>query len=68
MMAQFLTKYGVSVIDAWGQPFDPAIHEAVGVVPDPSVAPGTVFRVEQKGYRLNEKLLRPARVLVTPMT
>ena len=68
IMTQFLAKYGVSEIDAWGKPFDPTIHEAIGVVPDPRVAPGTVLRVEQKGYRLDEKLLRPARVLVTPNT
>jgi molecular chaperone GrpE (heat shock protein) len=36
-------------------------------MPDPTLPPGTVARVEQKGYRIGDELLRPARVLVTPL-
>jgi len=61
-----LAQEGVEAISAAGQAFDPAWHEAVGSVyrPDLGVEPGTVVEVEQKGYRLGDRLLRPARVLV----
>lgn len=63
---EVLTKYGVRPFEALGQPFDPELHEAAGVVPDPNFPPGAVVSEEQKGYLLGEKLLRPARVLVAP--
>ncbi len=60
-----LAKYGVEIIDATGQRFDPAIHEAVGLVPvaDP-MANGFVMVQHQPGYQFAGRLLRPARVLV----
>ena len=61
-----MARYGVHPVEAEGAPFDPEVHEAVGVVPNPNLPPGTVAGVEQKGYTLRDKLLRPARVLVTP--
>jgi Molecular chaperone GrpE (heat shock protein) len=45
-------------------PFDPNVHEAVVREETESVAPGTVLEVLQKGYLLNDRLLRPARVKV----
>lgn len=60
-----LEKYGVERIEALGEPFDPDLHEAVAVVPHPTLAPGTVMRVEQPGYLLDGRLLRPALVMVT---
>ena len=60
-----LEKYGVERIEALGMPFDPDLHEAVAVVPHPTLAPGTVMRVEQPGYLLDRRLLRPALVMVT---
>ena len=60
-----LEKYGVERIEALGEPFDPDLHEAVAVVPHPTLAPGTVMRVEQPGYLLDRRLLRPALVMVT---
>jgi molecular chaperone GrpE len=62
--ANALSKHGVERIAAVEQPFDPALHEAVGVMPHPTLTPGTVARVEEVGYTINGKLLRPARVLV----
>jgi molecular chaperone GrpE len=65
---QFLSKLdglGVRSIDAEGQPFDPALHEAVSVVPttDPS-KDGRVVGVVRRGYRINDEVLRPAAVAV----
>jgi molecular chaperone GrpE len=51
-------------IEAFGKPFDPAVHEAMAQVPDASVEPQTVLEVLQKGYKLRDRLLRPARVVV----
>jgi len=62
-----LDRYGVQPIEAREQPFDPAYHEAVGTIDDPSLPPGIVIKVEQTGYTYREKLLRPARVLITPI-
>ena len=59
-----LGKHGVSVIEAEGVAFDPNVHEAVAQIEEASVPPGNVARVFQKGYRLRDRLLRPARVVV----
>jgi molecular chaperone GrpE len=66
ILNKFFIKYDVKAIDAWGKPFDPRLHEAIGVVRHPKFPPNTVVRVEQKGYLYRDKLLRPAQVLVTP--
>lgn len=60
-----LARHDVKPIEAQGQPFDPDLHEAVGAVPHPELPPGTVAHVELKGYTFRDRLLRPARVLVT---
>ncbi len=57
-------KSGVTVLDPAGQPFNPEFHEAMATQPSADQAPGTVLAVVQKGYVLNGRLLRPARVLV----
>jgi molecular chaperone GrpE len=57
-------KAGITVVDPQGQPFNPEFHEAMATQPSPDQAPGTVLAVIQKGYVLNGRLLRPARVLV----
>lgn len=62
-----LAGHDVQPIDAVGQEFNPEVHEAVGTVSDATLPPGTVVRVEQKGYMVGDELLRPARVLVTPL-
>ncbi len=55
-------KYGLSVYGEVGDPFDPNVHEALMHVPMPSVEVTTVSAVMQKGVRLNDRVLRPARV------
>ncbi len=59
-----LADNGLEVIDARGKPFDPAIHEALMQMPSDQFAPGTVVEQVTKGYRLRERVLRPARVIV----
>ena len=59
-----LERYGVSQIDPQGQPFNPELHEAVQMLASTDVAPNHVMAVMQKGYRLHERLLRPAMVIV----
>ena len=66
ILNKFFAKYDVKAIDAWGKPFDPRLHEAIGVIPHPKFPPNTVVKVEQKGYLHGDKLLRPAQVVVTP--
>ena len=64
-MGEALARRGVSVIEALGEPFDPAYHEAMLEVPaPPGAAPGSVVEVVLKGYRRGDRVLRPARVVV----
>jgi molecular chaperone GrpE len=60
----FLREIGVQAIEAAGQPFDPHAHEAMGEVETSEHPEGTVVNQTRKGYRLKEKLLRPASVFV----
>jgi molecular chaperone GrpE len=57
-------KSGIGLLDPVGQAFNPEFHEAMATQPTADQAPGTVVAVVQKGYVLNGRLLRPARVLV----
>jgi molecular chaperone GrpE len=59
-----LERYNVRPFEAKGQPFDPRVHEAISQVATADVAPGTVANELQKGYRIGDKLLRPAIVSV----
>jgi molecular chaperone GrpE len=59
-----MSRHGVTEVEALGKAFDPAFHEAMAQAPDASVAPNTVIEVLQKGYKLRDRLLRPARVIV----
>lgn len=63
---QLLHKEGVESIEARNEPFDPNWHEAVTTMPrnGHQVDPGTVIQVLQTGYRLGDRLLRPAKVVV----
>ncbi|WP_027349580.1 nucleotide exchange factor GrpE [Halotalea alkalilenta] len=65
MQLDALRKAGVSVLDPQGEPFDPQYHEAMAMVPNPAVDPNTVIEVLQKGYLLNDRLVRPAMVVVS---
>ncbi|MBN1275962.1 MAG: nucleotide exchange factor GrpE [Deltaproteobacteria bacterium] len=60
-----LKKAGLEEVKAMGEPFDPNFHEAVLEQEDSSVNPGTVINEFKKGYILNQRLLRPATVIVS---
>jgi molecular chaperone GrpE len=60
-----LKKYKVEMIDPAGEPFDPQLHQAMTMLPNPDVEPNTVLNVFQKGYTLNGRLVRPAMVVVS---
>ncbi|MBI4581030.1 MAG: nucleotide exchange factor GrpE [Planctomycetes bacterium] len=60
-----LRDYNVSVIEAEGQPFDPALHEAMMQQPSDQYPVPTVLKVVREGYRLHDRLIRPARVIVS---
>jgi molecular chaperone GrpE len=62
---QILERFGVRRIEALGQRFDPSLHEVMMDVDDPSQAPGTIIRVVEHGYTIHDRLLRPARVIVS---
>ncbi|HET6655159.1 MAG TPA: nucleotide exchange factor GrpE [Gammaproteobacteria bacterium] len=59
-----LEKHGVSEVDPVGEVFNPEYHEAMAMQPSDEAEPDTVLNVVQKGYVLNGRLLRPARVIV----
>jgi molecular chaperone GrpE len=60
-----LEKGGVAIVDPLGEPFDPSKHEALAMVPNEEVEPNSVIEVVQKGYLLNERVVRAARVVVS---
>ncbi|MFN7988750.1 MAG: nucleotide exchange factor GrpE [Thermoanaerobaculia bacterium] len=64
-LSDVLRKYGVAEVPALDTPFDPQFHEAVMREESAEVPPGTVLQVFQKGYVLNDRLLRPAMVKVS---
>lgn len=64
MLTQVMEKFNVIQIDPEGEPFDPKLHEAVTMAPSDEVEPNCVLNVIQKGYLLNDRLIRPARVVV----
>lgn len=65
MLLSALKKFGVTPVEAAvGTPFDSALHQAMCQVPGTDQEPNTIVTVMQKGYLLNERLLRPAMVTV----
>jgi molecular chaperone GrpE len=60
-----LARHGVTRVEAEGQPFDPTHHEAVAHVESAEHEPNAVIQEHQPGYRLHERLLRPALVTVS---
>lgn len=63
-LAATMERFGVAEVDPQGEPFDPNLHEAMTMQQSAEVEPNTVVTVFQKGYTLNGRLLRPARVVV----
>lgn len=65
MFVDVLEKEGVAVVDPVGEPFDPNLHQAMSMVENPDMEPNSVVAVIQRGYTLNERLVRPAMVMVS---
>ncbi len=69
MTAQQIEKllliHGCKPIETEGQPFDPTVHEAILQQPVAGTPPGTVVGVATKGYRLHDRVVRPAQVIVS---
>ncbi|MET9713118.1 nucleotide exchange factor GrpE [Nocardiopsis alba] len=59
-----VTKLGLEKYGEQGDEFDPNVHEALTLVPVPNISAQTVIEVFQPGYRIGERILRPARVVV----
>lgn len=64
MMQALLQKIGVREVNPQGEKFNPEMHQAMAVQPSADVEPNTVLAVYQKGYLLNDRLVRPAMVVV----
>ena len=58
-------RYKLEQINPLGEPFNPEHHEAMTMVPNPDLEPNSVMDVLEKGYQLNGRLIRPARVIVS---
>jgi len=59
-----MTKHGVERLDPTGHPFNPEHHEAMSMIETSDIEPNHVMQVFQKGYLLNKRVVRPARVIV----
>jgi molecular chaperone GrpE len=64
-LQDFLASCGVETVDATGQHFDPNLHEAIAQEQNAEIAEGFVIRQLRKGYRLKDRLIRPANVVVS---
>jgi molecular chaperone GrpE len=65
MLCAAMKKHGLHFIDPKGEPFNPDFHEAMTMLPSEEHEANTVMEVIQKGFRLNERLIRPAMVVVS---
>ncbi len=65
MLTAALEKHGIAEVAPQGEKFNPDLHQAMATQPSAEVAPDHVVTVYQKGYTLNERLLRPALVIVS---
>lgn len=65
LLMDALKKHGLVQVGVVGEPFDPNLHEAVGMEPNPDVPDGSVSKLMSAGYKLHDRLLRPARVVVS---
>ena len=64
-LVDVLSKNGITPVDPHGESFDPQVAQAMSMIENPDVEPNTVIAVMQKGYLLNDRLLRPAMVMVS---
>lgn len=65
MFAQVLEKFNIKEVDPQGEPFNPELHQAMTTQDNSEMPVNTVTTVMQKGYTLNDRLLRPAMVIVS---
>ena len=65
MLGAALEKFGVAEVNPKGQRFNPELHQAMAMQESPAAEPNTVLTVYQKGYLLNDRLIRPAMVVVS---
>ncbi len=65
MLLNVLDKFGIQAVHPEGEPFNPELHQAMSLLESPEHAPNTVMNVMQKGYTLNDRLIRPAMVVVS---
>lgn len=68
VLEEALAKHGVKSFRSLGEPFDPRLHEAIMTVPTAGATPGTVVAEHGRGFILNERLIRPALVVVAAPT
>ena len=64
-LVQVMERYGIKVIDPMGEKFNPDLHQAMSMQESTEVEPNHVLLVMQKGYTLNDRLIRPALVAVS---
>ena len=65
MLNKVMSDHGLEIIDPVGQPFDPEYHQAMTMQPSDQHDENTVLEVLQKGYKLHDRLVRPAMVIVS---
>ncbi|MFN2309154.1 MAG: nucleotide exchange factor GrpE [Gammaproteobacteria bacterium] len=65
ILGSVMEKFGIAELDPQGERFNPQLHEAMSTQPRADVEPNTVVTVVQKGYLLNDRLIRPAMVIVS---
>jgi len=65
LLEKVMQDYDLEVIDPAGQRFDPEFHEAMTMLPSADVEENTILEVLQKGFRLHDRLIRPAMVIVS---
>jgi molecular chaperone GrpE len=65
LLTTALEKHGVKEVNPQGEPFNPELHQAMTMQPSEEYPPNTVTAVMQKGYTLNDRLIRPAMVMVS---
>jgi len=65
LLTDVMGKFGIEEINPVGEPFNPEFHQAMAMQPSADVEPNTVLTVVQKGYTLNQRLVRPAMVMVS---
>lgn len=64
LLISTLEKFGITPVDPLGEPFNPEWHEAMATQPSGDAEPDSVLLVVQKGYKIHDRALRPARVIV----